>query len=804
MANPLTSFITITDRFGTQVNTYGISLQTKLMSPQTSAYSMFAEMVTGFFLTVTVWGLWLLDIVIRQDLFLGIFGKVYQTVLGTVYHYINPLIIATFAMAILIIRIFVIERREVKVDATTKAMRFRIEEGSLLDSDGTFAKRAFKQMGVSTLLLIVIAVLMANPFRLLGWMFGLVTGFANMIVGGVAGSDQSSASTVVDGVLAPILQMVNYGEILGDACSEQWSRTLASGGDVSRLSCLTDAQRAATVASWVSVAVSVVLMAVLVCLAWFAARVFLKASWYGVLMTWYIVSVPWRAALLLADPGKERQKLDKLGVTFKHAFESLLWLLGIVFIAALGPALPVAVAGAMVDQGFPVFLAMVGLAATYGFMGWWIGKYYGKKFQRDPNRFWGHGFKVKVDADAPPSSWTDFYQAAKETSAYRKISDAQTSAARKIREAYDDTYGTREAEDTTQQQEESVGVSREDQAIIDEATTTMQSPVSAADRAQAVIGLNPGRGQQPAALDAGGALAGTPAEAGGVGAAALGAGEAAAAIAGARGVDGSAGTRGVAGASGAPGVAGVAGRPGAPGAAGNAYASASIVVAAAPAGADAREVIEGVLVGPALPVGRSDREAPAVVDPAMPDRGGDGGAGQGGQILEQPSIYAGSAAMLPVMSPEMSAEDLAEHYRRWVRSVQGGDGGQDSVEDLVAGIAALSSVGNEVDEVAAAALRRHAEALAEAERAENASDDGVWQARSGERSASDRRGGFLGEDAVVADYRRIAMLANMLGMSTTVTSVNDDVGQEIQFESDTTGQGTRLRFGDKSGFGDDI
>lgn len=797
MANPLNSFINITDQYGTQVSQYKLNLTTSLLAPQTTGYAMFTEFFMGVFVVVSTWGLWLLDVVVRQQIFLGIFAKVYQSVLDTVYHFVNPLIIGMFAFALVVLRIFIGDRRALKgPPGSPKVMKFRLEEGSLFDGDSTFAKRAFEQLQSAFLLLMVIVALMANPFLVLGWMMRLVSSVAGWIVGGLSGSGQQSGSTIVDGVLAPMLQLVNYGEILSPQCSREWSQALAAGSDVSELSCLSDAQRSAAEASWISVAVSVAAMVVLAGLTWFAVRVFLKASWYGVLMTWYVVKVPWQAALLLADPGPERVKLDKLGAQFKHAFQSLGWLLGIVFVAMLVPPLGVVVTGAAIDAGVPVFFAILGLAAVYGAVGWWIGKYYGKKFQRDESKWWGHGLKVRIDAEAPPTSWTEFRHAAQQGWA------GQTG--RKLRDSYQELMADARGQSTSPGEESETGeeapvkLTQEDVETITAATDVIDSPVNVSSLEQAVVAVVPSRlpvpvpevTRLPVPVADGVSPNGVPPTLDG-----LGPGSATVAVEPPRPV--------------LVAIPGTPGTPGAPGRAGVAVARAMVMVMPAAAGVAAERVVEGSLVAPALPAAQSSTEAAGVAPREVPGvpTVAPGGSGRHAAPEGFTDDVAWTRSLLSTSrGPIDSAEQLAEQYRQQVRVQQeAADGGvgEALADAVIAGDGGADVV---VDDVAAAALRRHAQASLSAA---DADDGGVDLGGGGDTRVvgglgADGGPGFLGADAMTAQFRQTAILAEMLGLRVSPVVIDGDAGQEVLFDGVTSHGDPDLRFGDRRGFGDDI
>nr|WP_296774756.1 hypothetical protein [Rhodococcus sp. (in: high G+C Gram-positive bacteria)] len=471
MSNPLIDFIDITDRYGTRLVDLTADVTSSAFSPMSVPFAAGTSLIIVAFMVVISYGLLLLDMVIRQTLFIGMVGDVYDSALQWIYQYVNPWMIASIAVLVLIGRMWIGDKLKTVSgpDKSKRIVGLQFETRTLstdFNAKDSFAKQVLGQLGNTTLLLGVIALLMANPFAIIGWLMNFASTFAGQLTS-AGGTSDSTRSVAVDGVVAPVLQMVNYGSALGQSCSEQWSRTLAIGGDVSELSCLTAEQQASAEGSAGMLITAIVGFVMIGALAYFAWQVFKPATLYLVLTTWHVAKVPWQAAWMIANPGQEREKIDNIRGAFGQAIASTLWLMGAIAIATGGPSLIMVVARAVTERGFPAFLALVAVAAAYGFAGWAMKEKYGKPIRltkdnkpqfvdggtRTWSELWSNNSWVQNvrDANRETGPWTT-----------GPAADAPTSTA-----------------PATQQDSarEKVSVNPEDEAVIDQATETMTTPV---------------------------------------------------------------------------------------------------------------------------------------------------------------------------------------------------------------------------------------------------------------------------------------------------------------------------------------
>ncbi|MBM4574893.1 hypothetical protein GS896_25310 [Rhodococcus hoagii] len=389
MDNPITSFIDLTDQFGTRVAALTVRFAG---GPSHWAWQWGAEFLVLVTQTVLTYAIWALDLMITQGLFLDVAGSVYQVVLDTIYRYVNPLIIATFAFLFLMARLFIGDK-VIKDKKSERITGFELNDNTLADE--AFRKKVSNQLANTAILLFITIVAMANPFTLLTKIFG----FINWAVAEVA-PNSSGANPQIDGVLVPMLQLVNYGDVLSPECNESWSKTLAAGGNVAKLSCLTASEKAATSASAVTFLLSLFAILMVAGFVYFAWFVLMRFTWMLYRMIVHIAVVPWQAALLIANPGSERQKLDAIKDRFLDAAKSLFWLLATVFVAA---AVPAAVLGALARLPIPPLVMMLAASILFYYAGKLVNERIGRKWQRKQD-----GTKVEIKDGT--TGWADFRQ----------------------------------------------------------------------------------------------------------------------------------------------------------------------------------------------------------------------------------------------------------------------------------------------------------------------------------------------------------------------------------------------------------
>lgn len=405
MANPiLGSFDELTDKFGTTIADMTVDFKLSLLRPWTTGWAMGAQFVTAVFMTIIGVGLFLLDLVVRQTLFIDVIGNAYQSALDWIYQFVNPMWIAMFALAIVITRMFVGDKLILENPKTKsgKIVGMKFEDRTFFDNfneKGSFGKKVLNQLKNSLFLLIIIAVMMANPFLILEWLFNFVTSMSNQITS--HGDGQGTVASI-DGVVVPVLQMVNFGAVLGDACNQQWSRTLAGGGDVTKLGCLTSDQQSAASPGAETVITAIIGLVLLVALAYFSWQIFKKTTWFYVMVLLHVAKVPWVAAARLARPGSEREKLDSIKDAFTDAAAATAWLLGAIAIASAGPGLLMMIGTALVEAGMPAFIALSLVAVAYAAAGWAFKEFYGKKLGIKDKR-------LVVIEEPGTQGWGDFY-----------------------------------------------------------------------------------------------------------------------------------------------------------------------------------------------------------------------------------------------------------------------------------------------------------------------------------------------------------------------------------------------------------
>lgn len=370
MSNPMLDFIDLVDKYGTQVSSYGVDFTGSLL---TQIYRVPTELLVLFVQVVLTYAIWIVDLIINRGLFLGVAGSVYQSLLDSVYQYVNPLIIAMLAFMVLVTRMFVgdkVTKKEKEGRITGFQMNY-----ATLGGDEAFRKKLTSQIMNTALLMFIIMVAMANPFTLLTKAFSVITWTVARMA-----PETTGASPQVDGVLAPMLQLINYQDVLSPACGESWSRTLSGGGNVAKLSCLTAPEEAATTAGPVTVLLAVMSIVMVAGFIYFSWVILMRFTWMLYKTIANVAIVPWQAAMLIANPGNERQKLDTVKDRFLDAGKGLFWLIVTVFAAS---AVPAALLTALAKMDFPPLVSMLISSVGFYAAGKAANKTIGRKYKRD-------------------------------------------------------------------------------------------------------------------------------------------------------------------------------------------------------------------------------------------------------------------------------------------------------------------------------------------------------------------------------------------------------------------------------------
>jgi hypothetical protein len=804
MANPMTGWIPLTDQFGTQVASLEVKVNYSLMKPFMAVPGQLTELVMMPVGMLSTFALWLMTLMQDQSWFTETLGGAYQAVIDQVYRVVNPWWIAGIAIPVLIFRLFVGEPQRESVDKKQiqKNSKTRItfkQNTSTMAGDEVFRKKVITQLGQTAGIVAVIGILLANPFALIARLFGIIESFSQAATqqwgGGTGGS---ITGTVVDGMYVPALQIVNFGTVLDAECSELWSRTLASGGDVLQLECIPGGEDAAN-ASWPMFGTALGLGIAMCCLVFFIGATFLKLSFFEAKMLMYVAILPWRLAWMIANPGPDRQRLDEGWRNFKDALVACGWACGLLAILLLVPGIGTSIAnqiGNAVESDYILIPAFLVLAAVYAGAGYAIWKFYGHPLQWDKEKkrlvvgqsegltSWGEWYTEKIKPSVPASEEAPGGDDAK---------DAADKAAKE--EAAADKASAASGDATPEDAAS---------AIVDDASDGYDPSTSRTVAPSIPLLVQPPRSapvepDEPGAAPIPAAPGSPILMPGGGGAAAIVGGGAAAAAGAAIGAGlGSGGPQ--------PPVA----RPIPPG--------APMPVLAAP-GAPAPEppVVPPVVMfstAEQLTNYLSTTQNTTNVHPGAPPEAGavmyDPVSGLEileGEVVDAPRVgrHTAAAAVMPVIAA--APVDPVEAYRQQINSLReniaassplggGGDGSSTDATVSGAGAAATVPADRRIDAIATAALKRTQDAFTDAATA-------TAQAQVPGGGAATQRP-FFGPESMRNRWAEVVRLAAIEGIAVDAVVIDDEQSQIwVRFESGLDGQ-PRVAFGNPAGFGDDI
>lgn len=480
MNEMMVGFIDVRDRFGTLVWKLGVQVDSSMIKG-TKFWSWPTEFLVSLISLLVSYGVWILDLVLYQNFIGSTLGAMYQSLLDSVYAVINPWIFASCAISVLILRIYVGEKkyeraggRVNKKEPTKFALNF---DQVVAGADESMRKQLVDQGLQVLMLMALIAFFMANPFLLVQKLIDLAQSLAFAIVSGLAGGGQDGTNAVVDGMYVPLLQMINYGDVLSPACSEQWSQAWANGRDVADLSCLTSAQESAASASAGTLLSAIVATVMVLGFFYFSVAILSKATWFQVKAMFLCALIPWRAAQMIAFPGVERERLEKAIQSFRDVAVAAAWFGGALLIGLVGPSLVMSAAGAAIDAGLPTFIALVIVAVIYGVGGRTMMRHYGKPLVRRTDGPWWKPLEFR--STSAVISWSGAVAYAGEHDKVKKALAAGDSAGRWLEERIDRTE--ERAEVSEEREEAPVKVSQAEAAAVDMATEklTPDIPVTA-------------------------------------------------------------------------------------------------------------------------------------------------------------------------------------------------------------------------------------------------------------------------------------------------------------------------------------
>lgn len=304
MLKGLLSWSNLTDSAGRRVSTYALKFEEGWIDWRGQILGMGAEGIWTFFMLISTFTTTLLGWV-SDPQWLDSLSEGYHNLTETAFGIVNPLYIAVAAFVILMVYIMVDTAKSTSLKMT---------------------KQEINRITAGIVIMVIVAVMVANPFALLNEALSLAGALVEVITGD---SQTKVAATTVDAMIRQPTLIVNYGGAVSEACAEQWSR---SGSLSATSGCFDSGADTATF--------STIMLALLALFVAITAMVFTVVSiWKFTLhLTVAVVGVialPWVAATTIA----KRRQFDGMGTVLALVGGHLLMAVITQILTVLGPTL---------------------------------------------------------------------------------------------------------------------------------------------------------------------------------------------------------------------------------------------------------------------------------------------------------------------------------------------------------------------------------------------------------------------------------------------------------------------------------
>lgn len=330
-------WLNLADSDGGKLANYRLSLHPSAFSWSSGFFATWIELFYELFLIVGAHAVALQEVILNPNAWLEPLSNLYGGITGKVYGAIPPVALATGAFGILA---FIVYVRRGSAGSATQV-----------------SKEQWSRLSSGVLLLGLVAILAANPFRVirqaLDWLLGLASFFTRSGEGGV-GARVHSAN--VD-IIRSLTFMMNYRGELSAECARVWSTMINTGA--ANPGCLTAEQLAGRSPNAVSVFAAVLAVVFALAMLYFVGVVAVYLFNQVGLTIVYLTGLVYIAVGAML----KRRPYDPLSRTLARAGVHGLLALGYWFVAALIPGLLILVASWA--QALPTWIPIALMAVVY-------------------------------------------------------------------------------------------------------------------------------------------------------------------------------------------------------------------------------------------------------------------------------------------------------------------------------------------------------------------------------------------------------------------------------------------------------
>ena len=337
-ASVLVGWLNLVDSDGGKLANYRVTLQPSSFSFTSPFCGLIAEFCHAVFLVISAHAVALMTAILNPDAWLEPLSNLYSTVTAKVYGVFPPVLLAIGAFSVLAFLVFTRRGPAGSAVQVSKAQWDRIWAGILL--------------------LGLVVVVAANPFRLIKEALGAVLAFAGFLTAsGDAGVGGNVGSSLVDSIRSLTL-LINYRSTLEPDCARAWSEAMNAGG--ANPLCLSQDQLAATAPNPVTALLALLAVAWAVGLMYFAVVVTLLILNEVSLWVYYLSVTVYLACVAML----KRRPFDTLGRALASAAVHGLLALVFWFLAGVGPGLLILIV-TQVLSFLPVWIQIVLMSVVY-------------------------------------------------------------------------------------------------------------------------------------------------------------------------------------------------------------------------------------------------------------------------------------------------------------------------------------------------------------------------------------------------------------------------------------------------------
>ena len=296
--NMLFAFSTAKDSNGGLIRNYALKYDNGFTNFLGRAMEVFVQLI--YVMGVQLFALpafWILDFIADPTALIDPLSDAYGNAVGKLTNIVPPEVIAVGTLGVLVFYIL--------LDRTRNSR-------SLSDD--------MSRLGVGVVLSFIVWIAVKNPLAGIKWITDSVSGIIESFLG--AGSPGESAASAY---LAPLTQLINYGHVLDDACSAQWSQAMNSG---TTPGCV-------DVGSTSPMDVAAALIGTVVAMVSFGFAIYMliKFIQHFTFAVWSWFALMWVAALAIA----KRRAFDGLGKRLASVVAHLIMVATVMLLALAGP-----------------------------------------------------------------------------------------------------------------------------------------------------------------------------------------------------------------------------------------------------------------------------------------------------------------------------------------------------------------------------------------------------------------------------------------------------------------------------------